>query len=166
MRGGGSQLYFLFALFSRRIRRRRRFNTNWRKPSRPKSAKDKSFRPSITTTPTSCWWMMGRSENRQERSSSARIWKSSSPPKVTRIRLGEKVCLMARSHFQLSTSLYLLIHHYVNSLHLPLQYGTADAEIKDPSFENTELRGSPFNAQSRSEYSYACFTYSLGSLPL
>ena len=32
------------------------------------------------------------------------------------------------------------------------QWGAADAEIKVLSFENTELKGSPFNAWSRSVY--------------
>ena len=31
----------------------------------------------------------------------------------------------------------------------PPQWGAADADIKDPSDENTELRGSPFKAWSR-----------------
>ena len=31
------------------------------------------------------------------------------------------------------------------------QWGTADAEIKIPSVENPELKGSPFKAWSRSE---------------
>ena len=34
-----------------------------------------------------------------------------------------------------------------------LQQGTVDAEIKDPSVENPELKGSPFKAWSRSVYS-------------
>ena len=37
-----------------------------------------------------------------------------------------------------------------------------DAEIKDPSVENPELKGSPFRAWNRSEYSLACFAYSQG----
>ena len=35
-----------------------------------------------------------------------------------------------------------------------LQWGAADAEIKVPSVENTELSGSPFKAWSRSVYGY------------
>ena len=35
---------------------------------------------------------------------------------------------------------------------------TADAEMKDPSVENPELKCSPFNAWSRSEYSHTCLT--------
>ena len=46
-----------------------------------------------------------------------------------------------------------------------LQQGTVDAEIKDPSVENPELKGSPFKAWSRSEYSHACFTHCQGFLP-
>ena len=36
-----------------------------------------------------------------------------------------------------------------------LQWGAVDAEIKVPSDENTELKGSPFNAWSRSIAMYA-----------
>ena len=36
------------------------------------------------------------------------------------------------------------------------QWGAADAEIKVPSGENTELKRSPFNAWSRSVYSHTC----------
>ena len=45
------------------------------------------------------------------------------------------------------------------------RYGTADEEIKDPSVENSELKGSPFNVWSRSAYSHACFTYCRGFFP-
>ena len=41
---------------------------------------------------------------------------------------------------------------------------TADAEIKVPSVENVELKGSPVKALSRSEYNYACYTYCQGFL--
>ena len=37
-----------------------------------------------------------------------------------------------------------------------LQWGAADAEIKVPSVENTELKRSPFKAWSRSVYSHIC----------
>ena len=51
------------------------------------------------------------------------------------------------------------------SLHLnPLQWGAADAEIKVPSVENTELEGSPCKAWGRSVYSHACYAYFQGSL--
>ena len=40
------------------------------------------------------------------------------------------------------------------------QWGAADAEIKVPSVENTELEGSPFKAWGRSIYSHACYAYS------
>ena len=43
--------------------------------------------------------------------------------------------------------------------------GPADAEIKAPSGENTELRRSPFRAWSRSVYSHKCYAYCQGSLP-
>ena len=37
------------------------------------------------------------------------------------------------------------------------QWGAADAEIKVPSNENTELKRSPFKAWSRSVYSHTCY---------
>ena len=45
------------------------------------------------------------------------------------------------------------------------QWSTADAEIKDPSVEKPELKGSPFKAWSMSVYSHACFTYCQRFLP-
>ena len=39
------------------------------------------------------------------------------------------------------------------------QWGAADAEIKVPSVEDTELKGSPFKACSRSVYSHTCYAY-------
>ena len=53
-----------------------------------------------------------------------------------------------------------------SSLLLPVpQWGAADAEIKVPSDQNTELRGSPFKAWSRSVYCHACYAYYRGFLP-
>ena len=46
-----------------------------------------------------------------------------------------------------------------------LQRGTADAEIEDSSVEIPELKGSPFEARSRSVYSHACYAYCQGFLP-
>ena len=45
------------------------------------------------------------------------------------------------------------------------QWEAADAEIKVPSVENTELKGSPFRAWGRSAYSHACYAYCQGFLP-
>ena len=45
------------------------------------------------------------------------------------------------------------------------QWGAADAEIKVPSSENTELKRSPFEAWSRSVYSHTCYAYCRGFLP-
>ena len=45
------------------------------------------------------------------------------------------------------------------------QWGAADAEIKVPSGENTELKRSPFKAWSRSVYSHTCYAYCQGFLP-
>ena len=39
------------------------------------------------------------------------------------------------------------------------QWGAVDAEIKVPSDENTELKGSPFKAWSRSVHSHTCYAY-------
>ena len=45
------------------------------------------------------------------------------------------------------------------------QWGAADAEIKVPSGENTELKRSPFKAWSRSVYTHTCYAYCQGFLP-
>ena len=42
------------------------------------------------------------------------------------------------------------------------QWGAADAEIKVPSGENTELKRSPFKAWSTSVYSHTCYAYCQG----
>ena len=39
------------------------------------------------------------------------------------------------------------------------QLGAADAKIKVPFVENTELKRSPFKAWSRSVYSHTCYAY-------
>ena len=48
---------------------------------------------------------------------------------------------------------------------MPPQWGAADAEIKVPSGENTELKRSPFKVWSRSEYSHTCYAYCQEFLP-
>ena len=45
------------------------------------------------------------------------------------------------------------------------QWGAADAEIKVPSGENTELKRSPFQAWSRSVCSHTCYAYCQEFLP-
>ena len=59
-----------------------------------------------------------------------------------------------------SFSIKLRTHHTFPSpiFKLP-QWGAADAEIKVPSIENTELKDSPFKAWSRSVYSHTCYAY-------
>ena len=47
----------------------------------------------------------------------------------------------------------------------PPQWGAADAEIKVPSGENTELKRSPFKTWSRSAYSHTCYDYCQEFLP-
>ncbi|WP_293650882.1 reverse transcriptase domain-containing protein, partial [Thiolapillus sp.] len=50
------------------------------------------------------------------------------------------------------------------ALCIPPLWGAADAEIKVPSGENTELKRFPFKAWSRSVYSHTCYTYCQGFL--
>ena len=45
------------------------------------------------------------------------------------------------------------------------QWGAADAEIKVPSDENTELKVSRFKVWSTSVYCYACYAYCQEYLP-
>ena len=61
-----------------------------------------------------------------------------------------------------------ILHRYRPKIPVPIQapqWGAADAEIKVPPDENTELKGSPFEAWSRSVYCYACYAYCRGFLP-
>ena len=59
----------------------------------------------------------------------------------------------------------LALSHLISVLKvLPPQWGAADAEIKVPSVENTELIRSPFKAWSRSVYSHTCCVYCQGFL--
>ena len=55
----------------------------------------------------------------------------------------------------------ILIHNRLFLGTFPL-WGAADAEIKVPSGQNTELRRSPFKAWSRSVYSHTCYAYCQG----
>ena len=50
-------------------------------------------------------------------------------------------------------------------LRLPPQWGAADAEIKVPSGEDTELKRSLFKTWSKSVYSHTCYAYCQGFLP-
>ena len=61
--------------------------------------------------------------------------------------------------------MYLLLKVSFRPNIFPLQWGTADAEIKVPSGENTELKRSPFKAWSRSVYSHTCSAYCQRFLP-
>ena len=73
------------------------------------------------------------------------------------------ICLFLSLHFSgifsvsfspsTSTSIY------------PPQWGAADAEIKAPSYGNTELERSPFKAWSRSVCSHTCYAVCQGCLP-
>ena len=44
-----------------------------------------------------------------------------------------------------------------NPFFIPPQWGAADAEIKVPSGENTDLKRVPFKAWSRSVHSHTCY---------
>ncbi len=66
---------------------------------------------------------------------------------------------------KLSLDLFALVGANAGSLVGPPQWGAADAEIKVPSGENTELKRSPFQAWSRSVYSHTCYAYCQGFLP-
>ena len=60
------------------------------------------------------------------------------------------------------------VHTHLSSVRLAApapHWGAADAEIKVPSGENTELRRSPFKAWIKSIYSHACYTKCQGFLP-
>ena len=73
------------------------------------------------------------------------------------------------THLKRLESAYCLAgYNGVNSMSprvIPPQWGAADAQIKVPSDEDTELKGSPFIAWSRSVYSHTCYAYCQGFLP-
>ena len=71
------------------------------------------------------------------------------------------LCCRTDMSVLLSTQLVFMNH---NSWHCVCAMGDADAEIKVPSCENTELKRSPFTALSRSEYSHTCYAYCQGFL--
>ena len=75
-----------------------------------------------------------------------------------------KACGLLISCSQSLSSLSILSPKHVVFIPSP-QRGAADAEIKVPSGENTELKRSPFKACSRSVYSHTCYAYCLGFLP-
>ena len=53
----------------------------------------------------------------------------------------------------------------IHLLTWPPQWGAADAEIKVPFDENTELKRSPFKVWSRSVHSHTCYAYWQEFLP-
>ncbi len=64
------------------------------------------------------------------------------------------------------TEVVLDTHQVIDWSRVPIpQWGAADAEIKVPSGENTELKRSSFQAWSRSVYSHTCYAYCQGVLP-
>ena len=82
----------------------------------------------------------------------------------------KNVCLVVffnrikASHGRKQPSCPLPLKHQFLLYSLAPQWGAADAEIKVPSGENTELKHSPFKAWSRSVYSHACYAYCRGFL--
>ena len=66
------------------------------------------------------------------------------------------------SAFLVLSTIYLFLK---NSLNGSPKWGAADAEIKVPSGENTELKRSLFKAWSMSVYSHTCCAYCQGFLP-
>ena len=95
------------------------------------------------------------------------------------LRLSVSFCLFFYAFrmflFKVWCYYYYYYHHYycyyyymltdINPLTDAPQWGAADAEIKVPSGENTELKHSPFIAWSRSVYSHTCYAYCQGFLP-
>ena len=57
-----------------------------------------------------------------------------------------------------------LLGDVLTSLFSALQWGAADAEIKVPSVEITELKGSLFTAWRRSVYSHTCYACCQGNI--
>ena len=77
-----------------------------------------------------------------------------------------EVCLNSSSSpFSRSCSLLSFIRSFWFFSWYFLLWGPADVEIKALSVENTELRGSPVQAWSRSVYSHTCYAYCQGFLP-
>ena len=68
-------------------------------------------------------------------------------------------------HPKVHTKLFFVLFlNCIPSSFFTPQWGAADAEIKVPSGENTELKPSPFEAWSRSVYSHTCYAYCQGFL--
>ena len=65
----------------------------------------------------------------------------------------------------LKNCLKFYVERFTICLMITPQWGAADAEIKVPSGENTELKCFPFKAWSRSVYSHTCYAYCQGFLP-
>ena len=67
-------------------------------------------------------------------------------------------------HATLTARDFFLAYFYPSSPFTCI-FSAADAEIKVPSGENTELKRSPFKAWSRLAYSHTCYAYCQGFLP-
>ena len=65
----------------------------------------------------------------------------------------------------LTTLLIDMLTWDLMTLPITPQWGAADAEIKVPSDENSEIKGSPFKAYSTSVYCHACYDCSQRFLP-
>ena len=78
--------------------------------------------------------------------------------------LGSQTCISSMPSQMLKQGSYIPTPVIVQILVWPC-VGAADAEIKVPSGENTELKRSPFKAWSRLVYSHTCYAYCQGFLP-
>ena len=61
---------------------------------------------------------------------------------------------------------YKIVAQFPRLVFVTPQWGAADAEIKVPPGENTELKRFPFKAWSKSVYSHTCYAYCQGSFLL
>ena len=75
------------------------------------------------------------------------------------------VCLFVFAFYFIYSFLKCVYLFYGKCLSFTPQWGAADADIKVPSGENTELKRSPFKAWSRSVYSHTCYAYCQRFLP-
>ena len=91
-------------------------------------------------------------------------------PFPSSMRLGNSEVLFVSSVENLGVTLDCNLNmtpHVLNiyrSAYSAPQWGAADAEIKVPSGENTELKRSPFKAWSKSVCSHTCYAYCQGFL--
>ena len=138
------------------------FHINVTKMSEARSVQDEQL--SVFHTPTQTSWRGSRLHSVTVRMMDLMIFSSVLITKAAGATSGwyhlslSLVGIIFRCH-------WLAVYSYLVQRPQAFRWGTKDAEIKVPSVENLELKGSPFKALSRSEYSHACFTYCQGFLP-